>query len=49
VVQPGDTVWGIARRLQPSGDVRALVDQIAERTGGAELRPGQTIELDGLG
>src|SRR5262249_31874931 len=28
VVQPGDTLWGIARRLQPEGDVRDLVDEL---------------------
>ena len=34
VVQPGDTLWSIARSLQPDGDVRALVDALAE------LNPG---------
>ena len=26
---PGDTYWSIARRLQPTGDVRPLVDRLA--------------------
>jgi hypothetical protein len=43
VVQPGDTVWTVARRLQPSGDVRGLVDRIVARNGGAALRPGQAL------
>ena len=37
VVEPGDTLWSIARRLQPTGDVRALVDRLA----GAAQRVGR--------
>ena len=37
VVQPGDTLWSIARRLQPEGDVRALVHQLVAANDGAEL------------
>lgn len=48
VVQPGDTVWEIARRLQPEGDVRPLVDRIADRTDGGALMVGQRIALDDL-
>jgi hypothetical protein len=48
VVQPGDTLWSIAEGLEPRGDVRALVDELAERAGGAPLQPGQRIPLDGL-
>jgi LysM repeat protein len=48
VVQPGDTLWSIARRLQPSGDVRSLVDALAARTGSASLQAGQRLSLDGL-
>jgi nucleoid-associated protein YgaU len=43
VVQPGDTVWSVARRLKPTGDVRGLVDRIVARNGGAALRPGQAL------
>jgi hypothetical protein len=48
VVQPGDTLWSIARRLRPHGDVRPLVDQLESRAGGAALVPGQRLRLDGL-
>ena len=47
-VRPGDTLWSIARRLQPEGDVRPLVDQLAERNGGAALQIGQRLDLGGL-
>lgn len=47
VVQPGDTVWSIARRLQPDGDVRGLVDRIVARNGGATVTAGQRLVLDG--
>ena len=48
VVQPGDTLWTIAAELQPEGDVRPLVDALADRAGGAGLQAGQRIPLDGL-
>ena len=47
VVRPGDTVWSIARRLQPDGDIRGLVDRIVARNGGATLTAGQRVVLDG--
>jgi hypothetical protein len=47
-VQPGDTLWVIARRLHPAGDIRSLVDELADRAGGAELQAGQRIDLRGL-
>ena len=37
VVQPGDTLWAIARRIQPTGDIRPLVDELADRAGGAAV------------
>jgi hypothetical protein len=49
VVQPGDTLWSIARRLQPSGDVRQLVDRLASRAGGAAVASGQRLDITGLG
>lgn len=48
VVRAGDTLWSIARRLQPTGDVRPLVDELAARNGGAAIEAGQRLDLDGL-
>lgn len=44
-VAPGDTLWTIARRLQPSGDVRPLVDRLATARGGAVLQVGERIQV----
>jgi Tfp pilus assembly protein FimV len=43
LVQSGDTLWSIARRLQPRGDVRPLVDALVRLNGGAALEVGQHI------
>jgi nucleoid-associated protein YgaU len=48
VVQPGDTLWTIAQRLHPDGDIRALVDQMAANHGGASLSAGERLDLDAL-
>lgn len=45
VVRPGDTLWSIARRLQPSGDIRPLVQDLAAQLGDAPLRVGQRLDL----
>jgi LysM repeat protein len=45
VVQPGDTVWKIARRIQPVGEVRPLVDRIVKANGGASVQIGDRLEL----
>ena len=45
VVQQGDTIWSIARRLQPSGDVRPLVDRLAGAHGHGPLIPGERLPL----
>jgi LysM domain-containing protein len=45
VVEPGDTLWSIARRVQPVGDPRALVARLEVVAGGAEVRPGQVLIL----
>ena len=45
VVHPGDTYWSIARHLQPSGDVRVLVDRLSSEHGGAPLQPGEQLAL----
>src|SRR5437868_3751992 len=38
VVQPGDTLWVIARAMQPTGDVRPLVDKLEAARHGQPLR-----------
>jgi hypothetical protein len=45
VVQSGDTWWSIARHIQPSGDLRALVDHLAAGHRGAALQPGERLIL----
>ena len=48
VVQPGDTLWSIARQLHPSGDIRPLVDALADRAGSGPLVAGEALPVDGL-
>ncbi len=45
VVQPGDTFWSIARRIQPEGDPRPLVDRLVADHGSAVLEVGERIAL----
>lgn len=45
VVQPGDTLWSIARSVQPTGEVRPLVDRLASQVGGRPLRAGDRLVL----
>ena len=45
VVQPGDTLWTLARRAQPEGDLRPLVGRLAAAQDGEALRAGQRIVL----
>jgi hypothetical protein len=45
VVQPGETLWDIARRLQPSGDIRPLVDRLARAHGRGPLQIGEHLVL----
>jgi hypothetical protein len=45
VVQPGDTLWDIARSLQPAGDVRPLVRQLDGARQGRPLRAGERLVL----
>lgn len=49
VAHYGDTLWSIARKLQPEGDVRPLVDELAARAGGADIAAGDRIDVTGLG
>lgn len=48
VVQPGDTLWTLARSLRPTGEIRPLVDELARRAGGSSLRAGQRLDVTGL-
>jgi Tfp pilus assembly protein FimV len=43
VARPGDTLWSIARHLQPEGDVRPLVDALVRANGGATLDVGDRV------
>jgi Tfp pilus assembly protein FimV len=45
VVQPGDTLWSIARELRPTGDPRAEVDRLTDLNGTAALQVGQRLRL----
>jgi hypothetical protein len=45
VVQPGDTLWGIAHHLQPSGDIRPLVDRLSAEVHGRPLQVGQALPI----
>lgn len=47
LVQPGETLWSVARDLQPTGDLRSVVDELAALNGGATLQAGQTLVLPG--
>jgi len=47
VVQPGDTLWSIARRIEPGADPRVMVDRIARLNdlGGRPIQSGQQLTL----
>jgi hypothetical protein len=45
VVQPGDSLWSIAARLEPGGDLRPLVARLATEAGGDTVVPGQHLAL----
>jgi LysM repeat protein len=47
VVEPGETLWGIAAALAPQADTRLIVARLAELNGlaSAEVRPGQVLLL----
>ena len=44
-VQPGDSLWSIAQRVDPTADPRPLVAELARRTGSEAVAPGQRISL----
>ncbi len=43
VVQPGDSLWSIAQRLEPGQDPRPVVDELSQSRGGEALTPGEVI------
>jgi len=45
VVQAGDSLWTIAKSLQPNGDPRSMMQTLVELNGlkGGELVPGQQL------
>lgn len=45
VVEPGDTFWSIALRLQPEGDPRPLVGRLMSDHGTPMLHPGDVLRL----
>jgi nucleoid-associated protein YgaU len=45
VVQPGDSLWSIAAKLDPHGDERPLVDRLAAEAHGADLYPGEVLAI----
>ena len=46
-VAPGDTLWSLASRIAESGDVRALVDEIASvnALATADVQAGQKVRI----
>ena len=45
VVQPGDTMWTIAERLDPAGDPRPVVQKMEQEVGSDTLQPGERLQL----
>lgn len=45
VARPGDTLWSIAARLEPGGDPRILVADFEQQLHGAQLMPGDKLDL----
>ena len=45
VVQPGDTLWSIARQLHPHDDPRPVVDELATQVHDGSLEAGQRLGL----
>jgi hypothetical protein len=43
VVRPGDTYWGVATRVDPTGDVRPLVAELEAEVHSSVLTPGTTL------
>lgn len=45
VVRPGDTLWSIATRVDPTGDPRPLVARLYAETGTYAIVPGERIRI----
>ncbi len=45
VVQPGDSLWSIAERVDPSGDPRPLMARLASQVGSDTVVPGERVVL----
>jgi hypothetical protein len=45
VVRAGDTLWSIAERVDPSGDPRPLVAQMASELGSYNVVPGELVTI----
>ncbi|MGH9082880.1 MAG: LysM peptidoglycan-binding domain-containing protein [Acidimicrobiales bacterium] len=45
VVQPGDTLWSIASRLDRGGDPRPLAEALVHETGSSVVVPGERIHV----
>ncbi len=45
VIRPGDTLWSIARQLDPAGDPRPVVAQLSAQLGGDTVVPGERVVL----
>jgi len=45
VVEPGDTLWSIARRAAPGRDVRPIVDAMARTLGTTKVVVGEQIPV----
>lgn len=44
-VQPGDSLWSIAERVDPTGDPQPLVAQMARQLGSENVVPGEVITV----
>jgi len=44
-VRAGDTLWSIAERVDPSGDPRPLVSQMASKLGSYNVVPGELVSI----
>ena len=44
VAQPGDTLWGIARKIAPTGDITELVHALV-LTNGSRIEAGQIVRI----